>query len=56
MPSDFEFEGFNDKPKPCPKCEAGLVRPTWNCNVGKCDKCGESTGWDRLTDIEGIEE
>lgn len=56
---DFTFAGFNYKPKPCPmhsvkqdqsgteKC-LGIVRPTFNCNIGKCDICNESISWESL--------
>jgi len=44
--SAFTLKRYNDKPKPCPekRCR-GMVRPTWNCNVGKCDTCGERYAW-----------
>lgn len=43
---DFTFAGYNDKPKPClnKKC-SGMVKPTWNANVGKCDTCDKSFSW-----------
>lgn len=50
LTSDFTVEGYNDKPKPCPKkrkgrkCK-GMVQPTWNANVGKCDKCQSIVAW-----------
>ena len=25
----------------------GMVKPTWNANVGRCDVCGTRTGWSR---------
>ncbi len=44
--SDFTFKGYNDKLKKCPykRCK-GMVRPTWNANVGKCDKCSRQVRW-----------
>jgi len=43
---DFTWEGYNDKPKPCPEnsCK-GVVHPTWNADVGKCDTCKEKFNW-----------
>ena len=44
--SPFTMEGYNDRAKPCPKKKCkGMVQPTWNANVGKCDACGERFGW-----------
>lgn len=48
------IEGYNDKPKLCPECEEGLVKPTWNMNVGQCDKCGANVNWGRLLKKEEI--
>ena len=54
---DFTFAGYNDKPKPCPMIDShigdiiqcpGIVRSTFNCNMGKCDVCGESVSWESL--------
>ena len=50
MPSDFEFEGYNDKPKPCPLNCPGMVNPTFNCNVGQCDVCKQFLNWNELLD------
>jgi len=49
--SDFEIPGYNDQPKHCPfgNCN-GMVMPTYNCNVGKCDKCGKSIGWNEIAE------
>ena len=45
----FTVSGYNDEPKPCPKRKCkGQVRPTFNANVGKCDKCGETFAWSRF--------
>lgn len=44
----FTLKGYNDIPKSCPECGNGMVRPTHNANVGKCDKCGREIGWSRL--------
>lgn len=43
---DFTLEDYNDKPLLCPHhgCD-GLVHPTWNANVGKCDKCNHLIPW-----------
>ena len=60
--SNFTLDGYNDKPKPCQektvknrKCK-GTVHPTWNANVGKCNKCGARTSWESLKYIDGIKE
>lgn len=59
MGSDFTFEGYNDKPKPCQeklkdrKC-SGVVRPTWNANVGKCDRCGAHVPWTALQYVDTV--
>lgn len=47
--SDFTFKGYNDKPKKCPhkRCK-GVVRPTWNADMGKCDKCSRRVPWGAL--------
>ena len=42
----FTVPGYNDKSKPCPKprCK-GIVKPTWNANVGACDICKSRVPW-----------
>jgi len=42
----FTMKGYNDQPKPCldPKCN-GMVLPTYNANVGKCNECCQDFGW-----------
>lgn len=42
----FTFKGYNDKPKRClnKKCK-GMVYPTRNANVGKCNTCGRTFPW-----------
>jgi len=44
--SAFTLKGYNDKPKPCLKkgC-TGEVCPTWNANVGVCNKCKSRVSW-----------
>ncbi len=56
--SDFTFEGYNDQPKPCQEqtvkgrqC-SGTVRPTWNANMGQCDRCQARVAWTALRYIE----
>jgi len=48
-PEPFTSRGYNDRAKPCLKrgCK-GQVEPTWNANVGKCNKCGEKFSWSRF--------
>jgi len=56
-PDAFTWENFNDRPKPCPKkkCD-GMVEPTWNANIGECNKCGEKVAWGHLLSEEEKEE
>ncbi len=56
--SEFTVEGYNDQPKPCQErtvkgqqC-SGTVRPTWNANMGKCDRCLAQVPWTALRYIE----
>ena len=58
--SDFTFEGYNNEPKPCQekveknkKC-SGTVYPTWNADMGICNKCNKSVSWESLSYISGI--
>lgn len=43
---EFTIRGYNDRPKPCSKkgCK-GKVHPTFNANVGQCDRCKERVAW-----------
>lgn len=45
-PDAFTTPGFNDRPKPCKeKGCIGMVHPTRNANVGRCDLCGKEVSW-----------
>lgn len=62
QPSDFTLEGYNDQPKPCQETTVegqqcvGTVRPTWNANMGTCDRCQARVPWAALQDIEVVDE
>lgn len=45
----FTVKRYNDASKPCitEGCK-GLIKPTFNANVGKCDTCGEQFSWSEL--------
>lgn len=60
--SDFTLKGYNDQPKPCQEktvtgrqC-AGTVRPTWNANMGRCDRCHARVPWTAPHYIDAIEQ
>jgi len=45
----FTLRKYNDAVKPCIEegCK-GLVKPTFNTDVGKCDTCGQKFSWTEL--------
>lgn len=59
MAGDFTVKGYNDRPKACQeqpagrKC-SGMVRPTFNANMGRCDTCGARVPWTALQYVEGV--